>query len=222
MYKPRLLDLFCGAGGASMGYHRAGFEVVGVDINPQPRYPFSFIQDDALAVLRHVLDRVDRPDVIAASPPCQHYSKSVHPDDRHKHVDLVEAVRDRLILSGLPYVIENVSGAPVRADFGLCGCHFDLPNLRRRRIFETNWSGLVMMPPCQHTDDCITVTGGHTLHRTGVPGSHKARTGAPLTMVKSAMGIDWMTAREMSQAIPPAYTEFIGRRLLEHLQNVPT
>lgn len=208
MSRPRLLDLFCGAGGASMGYHRAGFEVIGVDIKPQPRYPFSFIQDDAFAVLQKVLDAVDRPDAIAASPPCQHYSRSVHP---------VEATRDRLILSGLPYVIENVSGAPVRADFGLCGCHFDLPNLRRRRIFETNWSGLVPMSPCIHTDDCITVTGGHTLHKLGIPGSHKKRTGAPLDMVKAAMGIDWMTAREMSQAIPPAYTEFIGKRLLVYL-----
>ena len=122
----RLLDLFCGAGGAAMGYHRAGFDVVGVDIKPQPHYPYEFIQADAMT---YPLDGFD---AVHASPPCQHYSMVVRNFGyADRHPDLLAATRDKLQRDGLPWVIENVPGAPMRADYRLCGCMFGLDNLRR-------------------------------------------------------------------------------------------
>jgi hypothetical protein len=118
--RPRLLDLFCGAGGAAVGYHRAGFDVVGVDINPQPRYPFEFHQADAMTF------PLDGFDAIHASPPCQAYSHGTPPDKRSNHPDLLDATRDRLNAAGLPWVIENVPRAPLRSPVILCGSQFDL------------------------------------------------------------------------------------------------
>src|SRR4051812_1654279 len=140
---PRLLDLFCGQGGAGEGYARAGFEVVGVDLEPQPRSPHTFVQGDALEYVKangHLFD------VIHASPPCQAYSITKHTHNV-THPDLVGPTRDALVATGLPYVIENVPGAPLLQPVTLCGTEFALPardndgrtlQLRRPRLFESN------------------------------------------------------------------------------------
>jgi DNA (cytosine-5)-methyltransferase 1 len=208
--KPRLLDLFCGAGGSAMGYSRAGFEVVGVDIAPQPHYPFEFHQGDALAFLLRDMHF----DAIHASPPCQAYTLGgvglrkagkVYPD-------LLGPTRDLLESTGLPWVIENVPGAPMRADYQLCGCQFSL-ELRRVRLFETSWHGFEMMSPHQHPHPVPSVTGH------GTPSWVRKQLGYNPTIkqYREAMGIDWMNRGELSQAIPPAYTEFIGRQLIDQL-----
>jgi DNA (cytosine-5)-methyltransferase 1 len=190
--RPRLLDLFCGAGGAAMGYHRAGFDVVGVDINPQPRYPFEFHQADAMTF------PLDGFDAIHASPPCQLYANVTAwrgvPTD---HPDLIDATRQRLIASGVPWVIENVPEAPVRPDFLLCGSQFGL-NVKRHRAFETSPRLYCLLPPCRH--------------RRLLPFMHKGE-----RAYADAMGCDWMTNREARQAIPPAFTQHIGEALLTHL-----
>src|SRR5581483_2394046 len=154
--RPRLLDLFCGAGGAAMGYHRAGFDVVGVDIRPQPNYPFEFIRDDALEYLHWLVAGSGGPcwledfAAIHASPPCQHYANVTRwRVAQSEHPDLIAPTRGPLQATGLPWVIENVRTRELRADFMLCGTALGLP-VRRHRYFETNWSGLVMSTPCQH------------------------------------------------------------------------
>lgn len=205
--KPRLLDLFCCQGGAGMGYHRAGFDVTGVDIDPQPRYPFAFVQADALAYLA---EHGDEFDAIHASPPCQDHSTLSSLSGAHGTGWLLAATREALEGAGVPWVIENVPGAPMRADFKLCGCTFGLPGLRRERWFETSWQGFALRPPCVHLDATVTVTGhaGGSSTRDG-----KAGYGSTSDW-RRAMGIDWMTGAGLAQAIPPAYTEFIGRQLL--------
>jgi DNA (cytosine-5)-methyltransferase 1 len=209
--KPRLLDLFCGAGGAAMGYHRAGFDVVGVDINPQPHYPFEFHQTDALT---YPLDGFD---AIHASPPCQDHSALRNLTGRDNGTGhMVGLMRTRLSLSNTAWVIENVPGAPMRADFRLCGCMFDLPGLRRERWFETSWRGFDLRSPCYHTDDLVTVAGGGG-DASPKERARRKRLGIPPSTIedkRQAMGIDWMTGNEMAQAIPPAYTEYLGEQLL--------
>jgi DNA (cytosine-5)-methyltransferase 1 len=222
MKKPRLLDLFCGAGGAAMGYHRAGFEVIGVDIVPQPNYPFEFYQRDALHVLAFgagikyvVLDalRYEVPGdfaAIHASPPCPAYSLvSGFQGVASDHPDLVGPTREALALVPLPSVIENVPGAPLRRDVVLCGEAFGL-RVHRHRIFETR-EFLVMQAPHQRH----RLRGGRTNCETG-PGIARWITGnyADHDDASDAMGIDWMTRRELANAIPPAYTEYIGGYLL--------
>lgn len=206
--KPRLLDLFCGAGGSAVGYHRAGFEVLGVDLKPQPRYPFAFVQADAMTF------PLDGFDAIHASPPCKLFTKMSALHAPGRHLDLLTPTRERLIRSGLPWVIENVPGAPLRPDWVLCGCLFLLPGLRRQRWFETNWSGVQMQSPCNHSDveEAVTVMG-HPGGRSTRDGTHRPK----LADWKRSMGIDWMTADELSQAIPPAYAHAIGEQLLAHL-----
>jgi DNA (cytosine-5)-methyltransferase 1 len=209
MTRPRLLDLFCGAGGAAMGYHRAGFDVVGVDIAPQPRYPFEFHQGDAMTW------PLDGYDAIHASPPCQDHMRTAGPSWReHGTGWMLDATRQRLAASGLPWVIENVPGAEMRTDFKLCGCLFDLPNLKRERWFETSWHGFDLRAPCTHLERSIVITGTS-------PGKkgEKDWFGRWPTRADWArcMGIDWMRAEELAQAIPPAYTEYIGRHLLDVL-----
>lgn len=211
--RPVLLDLYCGAGGAAVGYHRAGFDVVGVDINPQPNYPFDFIRDDALAYLRDGYAEHNLFTAIHASPPCQdHSSLATMPSYKtHGTGSLLAATRGALSTLGVPWVIENVPGAPMRGDYKLCGCMFGLPGLRRERWFETSWHGFDLRSPCSHADRTITVAGH--------PGSRSTRDGTSgygLTADwKRAMGIDWMTAKELAQAIPPAYTEYIGTQLIQ-------
>ena len=206
MSRPKLLDLFCGAGGAAMGYHWAGFDVVGVDIKPQPRYPFEFHQADAMSY--PLFDW----DAIHASPPCQDHVRSPGPAKKHGTGWMLAATRDRLISGYTPWIIENVPGAPMRADFSLCGCHFGLKRLKRQRWFETSWQGFAVFPQCRHAEPCISVTG------TGTPtGTWKVYGSLKLGDFQEVMGIDWMTRAELSQAIPPAYTKYIGKQLLAFL-----
>lgn len=207
MKKPRLLDLFCGAGGASMGYHRAGFEVVGVDVNPQKNYPFEFHQADALT---YPLEGFD---AIHASPPCQAFCAGFVPN-RERHADLIHQTRERLNTTGIPWVIENVRRAPIRADFILFGWMFGLP-LERRRHFETNWEGMDMSPGRSHFGPTVCIAGR------GTPTGTYKRLGRALTIKEKqdAMGIDWCSTKGLAQAIPPAYTEFIGKALISMLTN---
>jgi len=210
--RPLLLDLFCGAGGAAMGYHRAGFDVVGVDLHPQPRYPFTFVQADAMAV------DLTGFDAIHASPPCQAYSSAT--PDPSVHPDLYAPTRDRLAASGRPYVIENVIGAPYSHGVILCGSMF--PELRiagewiqRHRNFEASW--MLWQLACAHPGTRpVTITGHAFGNATRDVGRHSRQ--ATWEVAQQLMGIDWMTRRELTQAIPPAYTEWLGRQLLAVLR----
>lgn len=222
MTRPLLLDLFCGAGGAAEGYRRAGFDVIGVDVVLQPRYPFSFHHFDAL----DYLDKWggDPFDAIHASPPCQSYLNLGAVNRKlgrsYEYPNLIAATRERLAATGLPYVIENVADAkpelidPVR----ICGTGLNLP-LRRHRLFESNiaitgiacnhkafsepkyWTG--WRPKGEHRLSTVVQVYGNAGGREHWP---------------TAMGIDWMTAKEMTEAIPPAYTEHIGTQLLAALE----
>ncbi|NEZ54979.1 DNA cytosine methyltransferase [Adonisia turfae] len=208
--KPKLLDLFCCAGGAAMGYHEAGFDVVGVDIKPQSRYPFQFHQMDWQEALT-ILD-LSEFSVIHASPPCQGYSvtKSLSQSSAPK---LIPVVREALQEIGKSYVIENVSGAkselinPIK----LRGNMFGL-QVQRDRYFEVNpW---IMSPPV------VPISGSCSSHR----GKNRLHTGDGFITVtgcnflvdeaRQAMGIDWMIGKELAQAIPPAYTRWIGEQLM--------
>lgn len=215
-----LLDLYCCAGGAGMGYHRAGFEVVGVDIEPQTNYPFEFIQADALVMLdglvgMQALGINSDFAAIHASPPCQAFSLASlwhGKEKRAEHPDLVEPTRQLLEATGLPYVMENVLGSPLRKDLVLCGEMFGL-RVHRHRVFELG--GWFAMQPCHaphrlkgadhncHVEDGVAriVAGNYADHEDA----------------SDAMGIDWMSRAELAQAIPPAYTEFIGEQLMAHL-----
>jgi DNA (cytosine-5)-methyltransferase 1 len=215
--KPRLLDLFCCAGGAGVGYARAGFEVIGVDIKAQPNYPLTFVQTDALALDPQFIASFD---AVHASPPCQSYSDLAK---RNANADswprLIEPVREILTRSGLPYVIENVDGAPLIDPIVLCGTMFPELRVLRHRLFEANFA--IMPPPHKkhhkvHTfdkrkshfgktnewKDFVQVTGGGN---------------CTLAAAREAMGIDWMTKGEINESIPPAYTEFIGGELMRYL-----
>ena len=203
MSKPRLLDLFCGAGGAAMGYHRAGFDVMGVDIVPQPHYPFPFIQADALAISWAGFDAVH------ASPPCQGYSRMRHlPWLAGKEYPLlIDAVRARLTADTRPWVIENVEDSPMPYSTVLCGQVFGLALYRHRRFGSSH---LIMSPP--HGRHDAVISPGRMLGDRGRVSTWERRTRLP-----EAMGCEWMTQKECGQAIPPAYTEHIGRQLLEVL-----
>lgn len=204
---PRLLDLYCGAGGAAVGYHRAGFEVVGVDIRPQPHYPFEFHQADAMT---YPLDGFD---AIHASPPCQAYSWAAKRWDRTR-VDLVDATRQRLMKSEAPYVIENVVGAPLRRPILLCGQMFGL-GVIRHRLFEMDWGSLIWVP--DHPPCSGLVKAGKASTVAGHGGETRKGRGS-LAQKQADMGIDWMTLDELNQAIPPAYTEWIGRELMSVIE----
>jgi DNA (cytosine-5)-methyltransferase 1 len=225
----RLLDLFCGAGGGAVGYYRAGFdEVVGVDLRYQPEYPFEVVEGDAVELAWRLVRggdvagyRLDEFDAVHASPPCQTHSAILRFEARRPrlfdvHRDLIPETRAVLDATGLPYVIENVPGAPLRADLVLCGTMFGLGaetrtgfrQLRRHRLFELGGWSPPAPPPCRHDGRSITVAG----HGGGVNG--KAHFGTKDER-REAMGIGWITRREdLSEAIPPAYTEWIGNRLL--------
>jgi DNA (cytosine-5)-methyltransferase 1 len=208
--KPRLLDLFCGAGGAAMGYHRAGFEVVGVDIATQPHYPFEFHQADALEFLaRHGRDF----DAIHASPPCQGYSRMRHLrwlQDRPYQL-LIPAVRDALAATGKIWVIENVADAPLDGAV-LCGLALGM-NLLRHRRFASN---ILLLFPCCPGRHPVLYAGAKQMGERGRRGGVMGV--APGCDPRVALEIDWMSLREMRQAIPPRYTQLIGQQLMQALQ----
>lgn len=218
----RLLDLFCGAGGAGMGYHRAGFEVVGVDNRPQPHYPFEFVQADALEYCaRHGAEF----DVIHASPPCQAYSGmrritiSIY-GSAPEHPDLVYDTRLVLENTGRVWVIENVQNSPLRTQIILCGASMGLAGLARHRHFES--SVLLVQPPkCSHfrQPQTIGIYGERPDGRRVSYRHHRlVRIASSIDEARKLMGIDWMDWGEIKEAIPPAYTEWIGQRLMESIR----
>lgn len=213
--RPRALDLFCCAGGAGMGLHRAGFEVVGVDIKPQPRYPFEFHQANALTF------PLDGFDFIWASPPCQGYSAMRHAPGAKGAPLLIDQVRERMPREVL-WAIENVEEAkwamrnPIALEGGMFGLGAQGCRLQRRRLFESNFT--IPVPPIA-TDDrpVIGVYGGHARRRSAKAGGRGTRDvweGGHKAAASEALGIDWMTLAEMSESIPPAYAEHIGRAAL--------
>lgn len=232
----KLLDLFCGAGGAAVGYSRAGFtEIVGVDIKPQPRYPFQFVQADALNFCASFGAGFD---AIHASPPCQGYSRMRHlPWLRHRRYELlIDRTRDACRRTGRTFVIENVDDAPLKG-LRLCGMMFGL-KVYRHRLFESNLLLWHLEHP-QHTE--VIGAGRHLNDRAA--GNPNGFISLPAKVSKTfrrnyqaegmvsvgchnfkqdvaarAMGIDWMTKTELAQAIPPAYTEYIGKQLIEALR----
>jgi len=215
--KPKILDLFCCAGGAALGYSQAGFDVVGVDITPQPNYPFKFIQADALKLDPKFIASFD---ALHASPPCQSYSDLAKRNGNgHEWPRLVEPVREMLIHSGLPYVIENVDGAPLINAVVLCGTMFPGLRVLRHRLFEANFE--IVPPPHRKHPRC------HTFDKRK---SHYGKTNDMIDFVsvngggnctiaaaRDAMGIDWMTKDEINESIPPAYARFVWRELLRHI-----
>ncbi len=204
----KLLDLFCGAGGAAMGYYRAGFEVVGVDSNPQPHYPFEFHQADAFEF------PFDGFDAIHASPPCQAYSKCTGMEHRENHPRMISTIRSRLQRAGVPFVIENVEGARdrLKQPIMLCGSMFGLP-IRRHRYFEINPLIAVLLPCCDHKPNPVYITG------TPRP-KHGPRKDPPAALKREALETPWMTIKEMDEAIPPVYTQYIGEQLMQAIKEV--
>ena len=210
-----------------MGYSRAGFDVVGVDINPQPNYPFEFIQADALEMMTDAFVTYDAPgffwtfDAIHASPPCQDHSTLTPGIDHGTGWLLAETIR-LLGIVGLPWVCENVVGPTVEMDgwwFTLCGSMFDL-GVRRHRRFGS--SALMLTPDCRHDLQPepvdVTGTGSRRKGERTDGGGGNSRKPLNLAHARECMGIDWMNRKELSQAIPPAYTEFIGTQLLATLE----
>ena len=218
----RLLDLFCCAGGIAEGYARAGFDIVGVDAVPQPRYPFAFSQDDALIALRAVLRdgryRGVTFDVIHASPPCQAYSDLQKQNGRN-YPDLIGPVRERLGATGLPYVIETVEGAPLNDPVVLCGTMFPELRVIRHRLFESN----VPLSAPEHPPHPLVFTHDKRKAHYGKLNQDtsfvQVTGGGNCTVAnkRAAMGVTWMTGAEANEAIPPAYGEHIGRQLMAAL-----
>lgn len=195
----RVLDLCSGAGGLSWGYWLAGFDVVGVDKYPMPNYPFTFHQADALDYLANITasGEIEKYALVHASWPCPRYANVTqwrgNPDD---HPDLLPSGREALQATGVPWVMENVPEAPLRPDYLLCGSQFGI-NVRRHRSFETSWhGGGELLPPCWH-------------HKGLLPFMHKGE-----RAYADAMGCTWMNKTEARQAVPPAYSEWIGRQFL--------
>jgi hypothetical protein len=190
--KPRIIDGFSCAGGAGWGYHLAGYEVVGVDVASQPNYPFEFVQGDAIEFIK---EHGHEFDAIHASPPCQHAARvTAWRGSRDNHPNLIPATREALLASGLPWVMENVPEADLRVDLLLCGSQFDL-KVRRHRVFEASFP--------------LTPHSAPHRHEGLLPFMHKGE-----RAYADAMGCTWMSSKEGRQAIPPAYTEFIGLQLL--------
>ncbi len=212
MGKPRLLDLFCGAGGASMGYHRAGFDVEGVDIKPQPHYPFKFYQADALEF------PLEGYDAYHASPPCQLFSTAYSMNisqGKGKAINLIPQTRTLLLETTKPYIIENIPRAPIRKDLLLCGTMFGLGVFRHRK-FEINGFEALGIPHTKHNGKigdgkyyCITQNGWDYVYLQEYN----------LEKWGEAMGIDWhINKRMLAEAIPPAYTEYAGKQLWKSLK----
>jgi DNA (cytosine-5)-methyltransferase 1 len=206
--KPRLLDLFCGEGGAAAGYAAAGFEVVGWDIKPQPRYPYGFHLGDALEVLAD-RDYVHSFDAVHLSPTCQGQARVTDwRGSRDDHPDTLTPVLELLAGAAIPWVVENVPEAEqthgLRPDYRLCGTQFGL-NVRRHRTFQLgNWSSFQLLPPCQCWRNPRVL-----------PFMHKGE-----RAYADALGCHWMTNQGGRQAIPPAMTQFLGEQLMAHLEQV--
>lgn len=232
--RPRLLDLFCGAGGAAMGYHRAGFEVVGVDLVAQPHYPFEVFQADAFAMVQDILGGcwhenyhksalpgmlpacLGHFDVIHASPPCQDHTSFAPMNKPNGSGWMLNAIIERLTPLDVPWIVENVGRADIPASVILCGSMFGL-RVRRHRKFVSNMA--LLQPSCQHQGhDFVGVYSDHPqIDRPHPDGfTRKPRAGS-LKEAQEAMGIDWGDWEAVRQAIPPAYTEFIGRQLIDHV-----
>lgn len=216
-YRPRLLDGFCGAGGAGEGYRRAGFRVTGVDIEHHEYPPGDFMEANMLGILRdtYLLDKFD---AVHVSPPCQGYSTMSAMPTAREYPKLIDDCRTLLEAWGGPYIIENVVGAraEMRDPILLCGSMFGLSGegrdgvrrqLRRHRLFETNFP-IMLTPECQHIGEPVGVYGS------GGGGPMNRGYKAHLSDAREALGIDWMVMDDLREAIPPAYTEWIGRALL--------
>jgi DNA (cytosine-5)-methyltransferase 1 len=207
----RLLDLYCKAGGASKGYADAGFKVTGIDIKKQKRYPYTFIQADCLELMQD-LDFLRSFDAIAASPPCQTHSRTKHLRDAQgkgtDKVDLIPQTREKLIESGVPYIIENVPGAPLIKPIQMCGSSFGL-KVRRHRLFESNLP--LIGSVCNHKSQGKPV-GIYGSMRDEIPkGGHTAKS---IEEAREAMGVDWMLWGDLVEAIPPRYTYEIGKQVI--------
>jgi DNA (cytosine-5)-methyltransferase 1 len=219
--RPLLLDLFCGEGGAGAGYSRAGFDVVGIDIDPQPRYPFEFHRNDALFLLRQH-GWLQQFDAIHASPPCQRYSTlSKGNGNTDTWPDLVAPVRELLQATGLPYVIENVEGSPLTNPVTLCGTMFAETYVIRHRLFETNWP--LTAPP--HGDHPLVFTHDKRKRHYGQLDQNTSYVqvtgGGNCTVAnkRRAMNMPWASGHGCNEAIPPAYTLHVGQQLLTHIDN---
>lgn len=212
--RPKLLDLYCKAGGCSMGYFRAGFEVTGVDIEKQPKYPFRFIQSDAI---EYLMKHGHLYDVIHASPVCKRYSSITQTaGTAEQHPDQIAELREVLLKTGKFYVIENVPGSPLVNPLMLCGTMFGL-NVIRHRLFETE--PVIWFPPtaCQHWKKVVKHgrKPDRKKHYAAVTGHF-----SDVAFAGEAMGIDWMGQNELSQAIPPAYTQFIGKIIIQQITSL--
>lgn len=209
--KPRLLDLFCCQGGASKGYVDAGFDVVGVDIDPQPRYPYKFVQADAV---EYLAEHGHKFDAIHASPPCQDYTNAQRLQG-NRHPRLVDPIR--LILKGMRHpvwVIENVPGSPLRDPVELCGAMFGLGTYRHR-LFEASFD----LPQPLHPAHTVKTT---KMGRKPKPGEfmHVVGNFSGVAEARVAMGIDWMSRDGLRESIPPAYSEWVGLQMLGVLGEV--
>jgi DNA (cytosine-5)-methyltransferase 1 len=206
----KLLDLFCGAGGASVGYHRAGFEVTGIDLKHGKRYPYQYIRGDVMDYI-HDVDFMRSFDVIHASPPCQTFSSTKHLRNAQGRTtdkqDLIEPVRSALIAASVPYVIENVMGAPLINPVTLCGSAFGL-KVRRHRLFES--SEQLTGTTCSHNEQGRPI-GIYGSMRDEIPNG--GRTAKTMQEANKAMGIEWMIWGELVESIPPVYTQYIGEQL---------
>jgi DNA (cytosine-5)-methyltransferase 1 len=211
----KLLDLYCKAGGASRGYALAGFEVTGVDIKKQKRYPYKFIQGDCLELMQDT-NYLKSFDVIVASPPCQTHSITQHLRNAQgkstDKIDLIPQTRAALMSSGKPYVIENVPGAPLLQPVQLCGSSFDL-KVRRHRLFESNVK--IVGSICNHKKQGRPV-GIYGSMKDEIPGG--GHTAKSIEQAREAMGIDWMIWSELVEAIPPNYTKYLGDQIYKELK----
>lgn len=220
--RPKLLDLFCCAGGAATGYHQAGFDVIGVDIEPQPRYPFDYYRGEAVYMFDYVMAKArveGRPfAAVHASPPCQKHTDLARQNKRD-YSCFIEPIRAKLIACGLPYVIENVEGAPLLNPTMLCGTMFPDTRVIRHRLFETNWP--LVAPthgkhPLVYTMDKRKAHYGK-LDEWASPVQVTGGGNCSKAAAADAMGMPWATKQELNEAVPPAYTRFIGQQLLDHI-----
>jgi DNA (cytosine-5)-methyltransferase 1 len=222
MMRPKLLDLFCCDGGCSMGYYDAGFDVTGVDIVPRLSYPFEFIQADAIEVLAdHTF--LDGFDVVHASPPCQRYSVAASAwGNADTHPDLVPPTRDLLRAWGGHYLIENVPTAPMIDPVLICGWAMGLKHIKRHRLFETDMP--LMSPGCLcPVGDSVSVFGhsGEDRRKSTLAANGGLRGHVPLAEVRELMGVPWIANRDaVSESIPPAYTQYLGEQVIDHLAAV--